>query len=164
MLRRQGKIDVSTADIRKGMKKAVNHGRMEILSKEPYILIDGAHNADGARALKETVLKNFAGKKILMVTGILADKEVEQAAHHFREIASEFIVTEPATPRALKTVEFARIIGKLGGKCTEIPDPKDAVKQAMDGRERYDLIVFAGSLYLIGDIRSDILYYCGKMS
>lgn len=156
VLRRQGKLEVSTAEIRKGMRAATNMGRLELISDKPCILIDGAHNFDGARVLKETVLRNFEGKRILMVVGMLADKEVKRAAACFSEMTSDFIVTEPANPRALKTSDFAQIITKLGCHCEEALNPVDAVDKALARRDKYDLIVFAGSLYLIGDIRREL--------
>ena len=149
----------------------------------PVVLIDGAHNEDGARALAEAVRSFLPGSRILMVTGILADKDVKGVLEHFTDITKDFIVTEPDNPRKMTAAELASRIEALGGSCIQAPDPEDAVRIALeragalaaaepesrdgsgDGADgiavqpgasgnAYDAVVFAGSLYLIGRVRT----------
>ncbi|MDY2959598.1 MAG: folylpolyglutamate synthase/dihydrofolate synthase family protein [Hornefia sp.] len=157
LLRRQDKVDITSKEIRQGMKNAKNIGRMEVLSEEPWVIIDGAHNPDGAKSLKNNILKNFGEKKILMVLGILADKEVDEVLDTFKSITSDYIATEPANPRALAASELSSKIVAAGGNSVTAESPSDAVKIAMDKRDEYDVILFAGSLYLIGSIRREII-------
>jgi len=153
VMNREGKISVSDEAIAAGFRKAVQIGRFEIMEREPYVIIDGAHNPDGSRALKEAVLGFFAGKKILMTVGILADKDVDDVLDNFLMISKEFVVTEPANPRKMKAAELAEKISTKGGNCIIMESPADAVKYAEKVKNGYDLELYAGSLYLIGEIR-----------
>ena len=95
LLNKRGDFTVTDEQIAEGFKRAKQIGRFEIMEKEPFVILDGAHNPGGAKALKETVLRHFKDKKILMVTGILADKEVEEVLDSFMDITKDFIATEP---------------------------------------------------------------------
>ena len=152
VMRRDGIIKICDESIFKGFRKAKQIGRFEVLEKDPYIILDGAHNPDGTRVLKETVLKHFKNKRILIIMGILADKEKE-LIDNMMEIGGDFVITEPDNPRKMKAAELASVIRDKGGKCVTAPIPSEAVKYALSVKENYDLILFSGSLYLIGEIR-----------
>jgi dihydrofolate synthase/folylpolyglutamate synthase len=149
----QGKISVSDGDIARGMKKARQIGRFEIMARDPFVIIDGAHNPDGSLGLANTIRQNFAGKRILMVVGILADKDVDDVLDNFCSVADEFVATEPGNPRKMHASELAEKIYAKGAKCFIMETPKEAVEYAMSRRGDFDLILFAGSLYLIGEVR-----------
>ena len=157
LLQQQGKVSLTDEAIRTGMKKAKQIGRMEVLAEDPWVIIDGAHNPDGSRRLAESMEEWFAGKKIRMVTGILADKDVEDVMDNFRRITGDFVVTEPPNPRKLDAEKLAAKLREKGATCTVCADPSEAVRTAMADRENYDLVLFAGSLYLIGQIRKEII-------
>lgn len=157
LLRKQNKTDITSREIREGMENAKNIGRMEVLNENPWIIIDGAHNPDGAKSLKTTIEKNFKGKKILMVLGILADKEVDEVLHTFKDITLDYVSTCPQNPRALAAAELSGKIISMGGNAVTADSPSDAVKIAMGKRDDYDIILFAGSLYLIGSVRQEII-------
>lgn len=161
LLRKEEKIRVSDAQLSAGMKRAKQIGRFEIMGKNPYVIIDGAHNPDGAKALKEAVNKWFRGKRILMTVGILADKEVEQVVDTFLEITTEFVTTQPDNPRKLSAEILADMIEKKGGHAVCRENPAEAAAYAEEIKKDYDLILFAGSLYLIGMIRG-MLYEAGN--
>ena len=169
VLRKNGDIKVERSKLYKGFSDAVNIGRFEIirkpegtgscedgaesgLSKKPYIVLDGAHNGDGSAALLASMKTYFPGKKVLMVMGILADKDSKAILDNFCEIADDFIATEPESERRLKAESLADLLKLRGKKCKELPNINDAVKEALDTSE-YDVILFAGSLYLIGKVR-----------
>ena len=124
------------------------------MQEKPYVIIDGAHNADGSRALRDAVEKFFPGKKVQMVVGMLADKDVERALTNFRAVAEDFIVTEPDNPRKMSAEKLAGIIRGTGTEnVTVASGVKEAVNMAKERFADYDLTLFAGSLYLIGEIR-----------
>jgi len=153
LLNRQHKISVSRQDLETGMKRAKQIGRFEVMRTDPYVIIDGAHNPDGSKVLKEAVKRRFAGKRILLATGILADKEVSRVLDNFLEITSDFVATEPDNPRKLPAGELARQITEKGGRVVVKEKPADAVEYIKEKYGEYDLILFTGSLYLIGTIR-----------
>ena len=152
VMRENRSIKISDESILRGFRKAKQIGRFEVLESNPYIILDGAHNPDGTRALKETVLKHFKNKRILIIMGILADKEHE-LIDNMMDIGGDFVITEPDNPRKMKACDLASIIQEKGGNCVTVPEPYEAVKYALSIKENYDLLLFSGSLYLIGEIR-----------
>lgn len=153
LLNRFGQIRVGDDAICRGFKRAKQIGRFEILRRNPFVIIDGAHNPDGSKALREAVLSRFPGKRILMIVGILADKEVPAVLDHFLAITKDFIATEPDNPRKLAAGKLAAQIEAKGGSCLTLADPAAAVEEAKKRYGDYDVVLFAGSLYLIGAIR-----------
>lgn len=156
VLNREGKIRVDKQAVLSGMKEARQNGRLELMGRKPDVLIDGAHNPDGAKALTETICRFFSGKRILMVIGFLADKEVDEALDYFLNITKDFVATEPDNPRKLAASELAAEIEKKGGSAVVKPSVKEAAEYALSQKEDYDVILFSGSLYLIGAVRGII--------
>ncbi len=156
LLNKTGELPLSSEAITTGFAKAKQIGRFEIMETDPYVILDGAHNPDGSKMLKLAMEKHFAGKKILMVTGILADKDIEEVFENFTEITKDFVVTEPDNPRKMHAEELAGHISAKGGNCTIKEKPADAVAYAKSLQGEYDVILFTGSLYLIGEIRGHL--------
>ena len=124
-----------------------------MISEDPLVIIDGAHNEAGAQALQETMAQHFAGKKILLVAGILADKEIDSIVKFLTKITDHIIVTEPDNPRKLAAEKLAEHVADFGGAAEAVSDVEAAVHRAKKLADGYDVILFAGSLYLIGDVR-----------
>jgi len=156
LLSKSGEIPLSEEAIKAGFAKAKQVGRFEIMETEPYVLLDGAHNPDGSKVLLEAMNMHFAGKKILMVTGILADKDIDEVFENFTAITKDFVVTEPDNPRKMHAEELAEQISTKGGNCIIKKDPAEAVRYAKSQYGEYDVILFTGSLYLIGEIRGHL--------
>ncbi|MBR3756429.1 MAG: bifunctional folylpolyglutamate synthase/dihydrofolate synthase [Firmicutes bacterium] len=162
LLQRENKIQLSDEAILTGFAKAKQIGRFEIMETEPYVILDGAHNPDGSRMLKLAMDKYFAGKKILMVTGILADKDIDEVFENFTAITKDFVVTEPDNPRKMRAEELAGHISAKGGNCIIKEKPAEAVAYAKSLYGEYDVILITGSLYLIGEIRGHLHDECKK--
>lgn len=191
ILRKERKIKVERSKLYEGLKKAVQPGRFEVLiggagsSREdacsgaadgadssrdggetptsgPMVIIDGAHNEAGARALQETAAKYFEGQKILLVTGMLAEKQVDEILDHFTAITDRIIITEPDNPRKLTVDKLGETLNKMGIEPVKAKDAKESVKIAEQMKDDFDLILFAGSLYLIGDVRRIVRNEWGK--
>lgn len=150
VLREEGKIKISDEEIYEGIKRAKQIGRFEIFEN---VILDGAHNPDGARTLKETVLGILPNKKILMIIGMLKDKDVSNAIKSFSGIATDFIATEPPNDRRMEADELGNILSSFGNTIAAFPEYKDATLFALSKKNEYDYILFAGSLYLIGAVR-----------
>ena len=167
VLRRERKIRVERSALYAGLKKAVQPGRFEVIAgkegpgggKDPIIVLDGAHNEAGAAALQETVKTLFPEERILLVAGMLADKETDKILDHLTGISRDVIAAEPDSPRRLPAEDLADMlkvrniapvaVAGSAGECVDIAREK--------GRE-YDVILFAGSLYLIGAVRRLLRY------
>lgn len=137
-----------------GMKNTFWPGRFELLNSNPTIIIDGAHNQDGAKNLKETI-KLFDYKRLIVVTGILTDKAIEDFFKELLPIADQLIVTKPDFHRAAQPSELVDIIHSIDNnkQVTVIEDWKEAVDTTIEIATPNDLILYTGSLYLISDIR-----------
>lgn len=152
-LKKGNQIRIDRAAVYEGLRRARQIGRFEILGREPWVIIDGAHNDDGAKALAKVVKENFKGKRILLVCGILADKEADKMIEAFGGMGADLAATEPDNPRKLPSGEFCRRIRAAGYPCDDAGDYRQAVEYGKQRMADYDLILYAGSLYLIGKIR-----------
>ena len=158
IMEERGDVRVSRRALYAGLAAARQPGRMEVFAEEksPITIIDGAHNPDGAKALKEAIGSFCTDKKILMVIGVLADKDVKGMMDHFTDMTEDFIVTQPDNPRRLKAESLAYMLRSRGCTCIEAPDIKQAYKEACQRKDKYDVIIYAGSLYMIGKVRTMI--------
>ncbi len=153
ILRKSGAVKLDREALYEGLKRARQPGRFEVISEDPLVIIDGAHNEAGAQALQETMAQHFAGKKILLVAGILADKEIDSIVKFLTKITDHIIVTEPDNPRKLAAEKLAGHVADFGVAAEAVPGVEAAVHHAKELADGYDVILFAGSLYLIGDVR-----------
>lgn len=153
ILRKSGAVKLDREALYEGLKRARQPGRFEVISEDPLVIIDGAHNEAGAQALQETMAQHFAGKKILLVAGILADKEIDSIVKFLTKITDHIIVTEPDNPRKLAAEKLAEHVADFGVAAEAVSDVEAAVHRAKKLADGYDVILFAGSLYLIGDVR-----------
>lgn len=153
ILRKSGAVKLEREALYEGLKRARQPGRFEVISEDPVVIIDGAHNEAGAQALQETMAQHFAGKKILLVAGILADKEIDSIVKFLTKITDHIIVTEPDNPRKLAAEKLAEHVAEFGVAAEAVSDVEAAVHRAKELADGYDVILFAGSLYLIGDVR-----------
>ena len=162
ILRKSGAVKLDREALYEGLKRARQPGRFEVIGgsgpnaddrRKPVVIIDGAHNEAGAQALQETMAQHFAGKKILLVAGILADKEIDSIVKFLTKITDHIIVTEPDNPRKLAAEKLAEHVAEFGVAAEVVSDVEAAVHRAKALADGYDVILFAGSLYLIGDVR-----------
>ncbi|MCI5852734.1 MAG: bifunctional folylpolyglutamate synthase/dihydrofolate synthase [Clostridiales bacterium] len=161
ILRKSGAVKLDREALYAGLKRARQPGRFEVIGggpeagdeSKPLVIIDGAHNEAGAQALQETMAQYFAGKKILLVAGILADKQIDSIIKFLTKITDHIIVTEPDNPRKLAASELAKHMADAGVTAEVASDAEAAMHRAKELADGYDVILFAGSLYLIGDVR-----------
>jgi dihydrofolate synthase/folylpolyglutamate synthase len=153
ILRSRNIINIDKERVIIGISKAKHKGRLEILKTNPYIIIDGAHNEAGARALSNAINEHFSDKRILLITGMLGDKKIDKILTRFSEITNDFVATEPDNPRKFPAQNLCRQVEAAGNHCISIPNIEEACQYALDNLSRFDVIIFAGSLYLIGRVR-----------
>ncbi|OGW44075.1 MAG: hypothetical protein A2Y66_00170 [Nitrospirae bacterium RBG_13_41_22] len=148
--------------IRNGCATTRWPGRLEMIKEEPPMIIDGAHNPAAAmtlsRALKKIFLRKY--KKIIMVLGIMGDKDVRGIMEPLLPLASEIILTSPAYSRAASPDKLVDVAASLGFFDIWIaPTVKDAIEMATDlalGTFYSSLIVITGSFYTIGEAKEAI--------
>lgn len=145
-------LNIPETAIKNGLKNTKFGGRFEVVSKNPLIIIDGAHNFSGVLALKNALQTYFSDKKITLVMGMLKDKEYEKCVAELAPLADTFIATEPENPRALSSVDLEICAKKYIGNTAHFENKIDAVNYAIEHTDKSDVICICGSLYLIGGI------------
>ncbi len=155
-LRKRKIIDLRLESIREGLKKTRWKGRLEVISKQPTIVIDGAHNLQGAQALKESIMKLFNYDRLILGIGMLDDKDIDNVLQELIPLTHSVVVTQAMSPRAMNAEELGKKIEKYKKDIYIESDIEKAVHKSLDIAQKGDLIVFSGSLYLIGEVRSNI--------
>lgn len=154
-LREKGEIDFKDSELGEALGKAKINGRFEVMSgPEPWVIIDGAHNEDSVSALAETCSRIFKDKKILFVVGVLRDKDIDKMMDIFLSVSKDTAVAKPDNERACESEELVDIIRAKNGNVVAYDNDSAALLDKVDKvKSRYDVIIYAGSLYFIGDIR-----------
>ena len=126
--------------------------RSEIAGRNPLVVLDGAHNPPAALALAKTIKSRFKYRELILVLGILRDKDVKGVLENMLPIADIMIFTKPESPRASDPLTLTSLLPKDTRRQAVfcIPDPRQAFCFAQSMAGRKDLILVAGSLYLAG--------------
>lgn len=152
-LKEKGEINLTEEDIRVGLEATRWMGRLELLNTNPRFIIDGAHNMQGIEALKKTIGEVFEYDRLILGLGILADKDVENMIAEMAPVGDEIIVTTPNIFRAMEAEELGERISKYNKNYTVEPNIEKAIDLALSKAGPKDIVLFSGSLYLIGDVR-----------
>jgi len=144
---------VNDAAVSKGLKEAQWEGRLEILQRSPMLLVDGAHNAAGAAALRQAFLNDFPHRRLILVFGVLGDKDYRTMARRLFSLADRVILTHPQSERALPPDSLRPLAEKFNKAIEVINNPGDALRRALSLAGKNDLVCAAGSLYLVGEIK-----------
>jgi dihydrofolate synthase/folylpolyglutamate synthase len=142
---------VSPEDIRKGLSSTLWPGRMHLFGKAPGILLDGAHNPAAIRVLARSIRAGFQYRKMILVIGIMQDKDIGQLLRVIVPLASYVIYTRPAYYRAAEPEILMREAASL-----EIPGEVSwtvgaALDRAREMAHTEDLILVCGSLFTVGE-------------
>jgi len=142
--------------VRKGLMRTRWPGRLEIFSREPLVLVDGAHNVDGILALRDALKDILGGRRLRLVLGILGDKAVEEILSLIIPLADAgIIITTPDNPRAADPYQVAELAKRYAGNTPVevIPTVAAAVRQAVAGLSAKEALCVSGSLYTISEAR-----------
>jgi len=138
--------------VRRGLADVRWEGRLEIVAQSPTVLLDGAHNAAGAAALKRA-LGEFRYRRLILVLGILADKDWRGMIRRLAPLAHQVILTRPPEERAQAPETMAAEAMRWSENVAAVRNPREAVRIALEMAGREDLVCVAGSLYLVGAVR-----------
>lgn len=145
--RRLGIPDPAILD---GIAAARHPARLEILSREPYILYDGGHNPNGIAALNASLDRYFPGREMTVILASMKDKDIAPSLRLLAKAGRSFLFTEvQSNPRAMSANELCRRAGELGIVGEAVPTLAEAIGRA---RELGRMILICGSLYLYADL------------
>jgi len=146
-------IDTTEQDIQTGLQNIRWPGRLEIIARNPLVVLDGAKDIAASEAATKA-MSDFTYDKLTLVVSISSDKKVTEMMENFSKVADRFIVTEHSVQmRASKPVRIAKEAEKHGIPYEIIPEVKEAVKHAIKTSNPSDMVLVIGSVFLVGEAR-----------
>jgi dihydrofolate synthase/folylpolyglutamate synthase len=147
---------ISPDSIAKGLLEAQWPGRLEVVSSDPYLLLDGAHNLIAARKLARFLSAVLAGRPITLVIGILDDKPYKEMLKSLLPVCHRVILTRAKIDRALDPDRLLAVAKDFTPQVIVIADVGQALKHALETVRPKDAICVAGSLYVVGEAKAAI--------
>ncbi len=146
-------IEISEENILKGLMNARWLGRMQIVSFEPFIMLDGAHNPSGIQALYDSLKEAYPNESFTFVMAVMADKNYLEMANILRGIAKRFYTCSIDYHRALQASKLCEELKGIELDAIYFENYNDAIEEAKKHNEK---IIVCGSLYFIGEVLKDI--------
>ena len=149
---------VSTEAMMEGLRDVQWPGRLELVSSSPRVLLDGAHNPAGAMVLRESLKNGFQFDRLILLIGIMKDKDIPSILQTLAPLADHLILSRPHTERASSPARLLEALGADGGKKAEIlEDLSQAIEKGLSMTRKEDLLCITGSLYTVGEARNYFL-------
>ncbi len=145
---------ILTQNMLDGIASLKMPARIEIVSTEPLVIVDGGHNAEGFDALCLTLKAHFNDKKIIAVFGMMRDKDYLYCAEKLAPLCERIYTTTVSNPRSLTAKELASVLKDFGAKAKPVDDCAKAYKKALKKADENTLVLVCGSLYLASDIKN----------
>ncbi len=153
VLEGSGRLTLDTASLKEGLLQVHWPCRLEILQRDPLVILDGAHNPHGADSLRDALKSCFTYDKLHLVLGIMADKDTRGILRRLLPLAETAIFTQPRYARAEKPETLKRLARPYVQKHYVIQDPAAAIAEARALASPRDAICIAGSLYFAGEVK-----------
>ena len=144
---------ISEQNIYDGIRDVRWPGRFDIVCRKPLFIIDGGHNPQCIEALVKNIRDYLEGKKVIALTGVLADKDYADMYKPVMPLVDRFVCITPPNPRKLEAEQLARYLQQAGAQAQASESILDGVKKAMDLAGEDGVVLCFGSLYSIGGIR-----------
>lgn len=146
-------FDVDDGAVTRGLRNVKWEGRMEILCNSPMLVVDGAHNPAGASVLCRALREDFSYKKLIILFGVLGDKDYVSMLKRLAPFVGRLILTKPDEKRALHPEEILPVAKRYINDVEVVADSGQALSRAFGLAVEDDLICVTGSLYLVGEIK-----------
>lgn len=148
ILKKRG-LDIGENAIREGLASTVWHARFELISKDPIVIYDGAHNPEGISAAVSSIAKYFPNQKVNILSGVMKDKDHSAISAELSRIAERAYTVTPDNPRALSAEEYAGQLMSFGVEATPFNSIPEALGSAIsDSKKTNTPLVCLGSLYM----------------
>lgn len=146
-------FNITEENIREAISRTRFPGRFELVRRSPDVIIDGAHTPEGARLLRSAVRSNYPDQRTLLLFGALRDKNYEKLAGILAPIADVVMCVAPQSDRSLGSQDMADIFTGLGLNSFFAETIEEGFVRLLEMSGENDLILAAGSLYMIGPVR-----------
>jgi dihydrofolate synthase/folylpolyglutamate synthase len=153
VLERQGHFRLAEEHIGEGLSRTRWPGRLEWLSRHPPVLLDGAHNYAGMTALRKALQEEYRFRRLFVVLGIMADKDLRGMLLKLASLAEHIILTRPQYERAAEPESLLEAAGEFTGRMEMIRSVEAAMERAKNLAGPEDLVLVTGSLYFIGEVK-----------
>ncbi|MBE6958405.1 MAG: bifunctional folylpolyglutamate synthase/dihydrofolate synthase [Ruminococcaceae bacterium] len=145
---------ITEQNIRDGIRDVSWPGRFDIVGRNPLFIIDGGHNPQCIDALVKNCRDYLADRKIIALTGVLADKDYGEMYRPMLPYIQEFVCITPPNPRKLDATELAEHLRRVGATATPCGAIAEGVQLAIEKAGSDGVVLCFGSLYTIGDIKN----------
>jgi len=145
-------VSIKPEDIADGLAKVNWPGRLQVLGKEPWVIVDGAHNAYSIQRLGEALERYFKFEKLTLILGFGGDKDVAGMTAEAVKITGDIILVASRHPKAVKPEALMAEFKKHGITPRLVENVNDAIKLALDGAGHNDLVCAAGSIFVIAEV------------
>jgi len=153
---------INETSMREGLRRVNWPGRFESVSKSPAIILDCAHNPEGASALAEAIREYFPPPATMtLIAGISGDKDISGILSHLVPLARRVILTEAGIDRAAALTELRKAARALNKDCEEEPSVELAIGRALKSLPADEIIVISGSIFVVGEARG---FLCDRRS
>ena len=146
--------NISEQNIRDGIRDVSWPGRFDIVGRDPLFIIDGGHNPQCIDALVVNIRDYLKDRKIIALTGVLADKDYGEMYRPMMPYIQEFVCITPPNPRKLEATELAQHLRRVGATATPCENIPQGVQLAIEKAGKDGVVLCFGSLYTIGDIKN----------
>ena len=144
---------ISEDNVRDGLRDVRWPGRFDVMRRDPLFIIDGGHNPQCIEALVTNIRDYLEGKRLVVLTGVLADKDYADMYKPVMAYAEEFVCITPPSPRKLEAEALAEHLRQAGARAAACASIPDGVRTAIEKAGKDGVVLSFGSLYSIGDIR-----------
>lgn len=147
-------VSVPKEAIEKGMKEVRWPGRLELMQRDPLVVLDGAKDVEAARAVKEALLKDYNYDRLIAVVSFSSDKNIPEMIRNLAKAVDRFVITaHRVMGRAAEPTVIAAEVEKHMKPYEIVVDVKTAVKRAIDLAGKDDMVIVVGSVFLVGEAR-----------
>lgn len=143
-------FEIGDDSIRKALKNASWPGRLEILQKRPYVILDGAQNTASIKAVLSSIKKIFNYERLICIFGISSDKDILGVSMELDSSSDVIILTRAGNPRAENPLRLKENFCRRGIYLTT--SVQEALNLGLHIAAREDLILITGSLYIVGEV------------
>ena len=151
---RQRGWHIPDAAVQEGLARVRWIARLEVLQRDPLFILDGGHNPQCAQAMVESLNTLLPNRKVVFLTGVLADKDYPQIMALMMPYAQAFICVTPLSPRALDGAALAKLLRSRGADAVAAASVPEGLQRAFETAGPDGIVVGFGSLYLAGAVRT----------